>query len=129
MYDLYEKKLKKIKFLIFFFKIDADHLSSNVIFSNLGQKILKLSLPVLWKRFEIKSHQRRARYLKPRRNGRLIPTGGGSRSPPPTLTRVKIATINQGHNGPCLTVNVIPEPDRNRVNLEQQKIKVISRLD
>ena len=44
---------------------------------------------MLWKRFEIKSHQRKARYLKPRRNGRPIPTGGGSRSPPPTLTRVK----------------------------------------
>ena len=38
---------------------------------------------MLWKRFEIKSHQRRAHYLKPRRNGRPIPTGGGSRSPPP----------------------------------------------
>ena len=24
--------------------------------------------------------------------------------------------IDQGHNGPCLTVNFIPEPDRNRVN-------------
>ena len=44
---------------------------------------------MLWKRFEIKSHQRRACYLKPRRNGGPIPTGGGSRSPPPTLTRVK----------------------------------------
>ena len=86
-YDLFEEKVKKSNFFDFFFKIDADHLSSNVIFSNLCQKILKLSLPVLWKRFEIKSHQRRACYLKPRRNGGPIPTGGGSRSPP-TLTRV-----------------------------------------
>ena len=35
---------------------------------------------MLWKRFEIKSHQRRAHYLKPGRNGRPIPTGG---APPP----------------------------------------------
>ena len=46
---------------------------------------------MLWKGFENKSHQRRARYLKPHRNGGPIPTGwGGSRSPPPPLTRVKI---------------------------------------
>ena len=43
---------------------------------------------MLWKRFEIKSHQRRACYLKPHRNGRPIPTGG-ARGAPPTLTRVK----------------------------------------
>ena len=55
----------------------------NFLYNSLCQKILKLSLPVLWKRFEIKSHQRRACYLKPRRNGGPIPTGGGSRSPPP----------------------------------------------
>ena len=89
-YDLFEEKVKKSNFFDFFFKIDADHLSSNVIFSNLCQKNLKLSLPVLWKRFEIKSHQRRACYLKPRRNGGPIPTGGGLEEPPPTLTRVKV---------------------------------------
>ena len=83
-YDLFEKSEKKSNFFDFFFKIDADHLSSNVIFSNLCQKILKLSLPVLWKRFEIKSHQRRAHYLKPRRNGRPIPTGGARGAPPHT---------------------------------------------
>ena len=38
---------------------------------------------MLLKGFENKSHQRRAHYLKPRRNGRPIPTGRGSRSPPP----------------------------------------------
>ena len=80
---MFEEKVKKSNFFNIFFKIDADHLSSNVIFSNWGQKILKLSLPVLWKRFEIKSQQRKAHYLKSRRNGRQIPTGGGSRSPPP----------------------------------------------
>ena len=89
-YDLFEEKVKKSNFFNIFFKIDADHLSSNVIFSNLGQKILKLSLPVVWKRFEIKSHQRWACYLKPRRNGGPIPTGGGLEEPPHTLTRVKI---------------------------------------
>ena len=88
-YDLFQEKLKKSNFFNFFFKIDADHLSSNVIFSNLCQKILKLSLPVLWKRFEIKSHQRRAHYLNPPRNGGRLTAGGGSRSPPPSLIRVK----------------------------------------
>ena len=77
------KKNWKNQSFSFFSKIDADLLPSNARFSNLYQKIQKLSSPVLWKRFEIKSHQRRAHYLKPRRNGRPIPTGGGSRSPPP----------------------------------------------
>ena len=45
---------------------------------------------MLWKRFEIKSHQRRACYLKPHRNGGPIPTGGGGArgAPPHTLTKV-----------------------------------------
>ena len=39
---------------------------------------------MFWKRFEIKSHQRRARYLKQRRNGGPIRTrGGGARGAPP----------------------------------------------
>ena len=52
-YDLFQEKLKKSNFFIFFFKIDADLLSSNARFSNLCQKIQKLSSPVLWKRFKI----------------------------------------------------------------------------
>ena len=44
---------------------------------------------MLWKRFEIKSDQRRACYLKPHRNGSSIPTGGGeAQGAPPTLARV-----------------------------------------
>ena len=38
-YDLFQEKLKKSNFFIFFFKIDADLLSSNARFSNLCQKI------------------------------------------------------------------------------------------
>ena len=26
--------------------------------------------------------------------------------------------LAQGHNGPALTLNIIPEPDRNRVNAQ-----------
>ena len=59
----FRKKLKKANFPKFFVKINADHLSSSADFSNLCQKISKLSLPVLWKGFEIKSHQRRTHYL------------------------------------------------------------------
>ena len=78
------KKIRKNQiFWIFFFKIDTDQLSSIAIFSNLWQGITKLSCSMFWKGFEDKSHQRRAHYLKPRRNGGPIPTGGGSRSPPP----------------------------------------------
>ena len=62
-YDLFEKKLKKSNFSDFFVKIDADHLSSLADFSNLCQKNSKLSLPVLWQGFEVKSHQRRTFYL------------------------------------------------------------------
>ena len=41
---------------------------------------------MLWKGIEIKSHQRRAHYLKPPKNGGQITTGGGvSRHPPGTI--------------------------------------------
>ena len=62
-YDLFEKKLKKSNFSDFFVKTDSDHLSSIAYFSNLCQKISKLSLSVLWRGFEIKSHQRWTHYL------------------------------------------------------------------
>ena len=88
-YDLCEEKLKKQILFIFFFKIDAVHLSSNGGFSNLCQKILKPNLPVLWKGFEIKSHQRRAHCLNPPRNGGRLAAGGGFPEPPPSLIRVK----------------------------------------
>ena len=41
-----------------------------------------------WKGFENKSHQRRAHHLKPRRNGRSIPTGGLEDPPSPILARL-----------------------------------------
>ena len=78
-----KKNWKKSHFYFFFVKIFADLMSSIANFSNLCKEIKKLSCSVLWKRFEIKSHQRRAHYLKPCRNDRPIPTRGGSRSPPP----------------------------------------------
>ena len=62
-YDLFENFLKKSNFSDFFFKTDADHLSSFANFSKLCQKISKLSLSVLWRGFEIKSQQRRTHYL------------------------------------------------------------------
>ena len=64
---------------------------TNAIYSLIFAPIqmASISMEFLWigKGFENKRHQRRAHYLKPRRNGRPIPTGGGSRSPP-TLVRV-----------------------------------------
>ena len=81
----FKKNWKNQIFSFFFFKMDADLLSSNGRFSNLCQKILKLSSPVLWKGFEVKSHQRRAHYLNPLRNGGRLTTRGGSRSPPPPV--------------------------------------------
>jgi len=47
----------------------------------LCQTISKLNLPVLWEGFEIKSHQRRAQYLNPPRNGRWLAAGGATRAP------------------------------------------------
>ena len=88
-YDLFEKIWKKSNFSDFFFKTDADHLSSFANFSNLYQKISKLSLSVLWKGFEIKSHQRRTHYLKRPRNGGRIPAWGGGGHPPPPLLGLK----------------------------------------
>ena len=80
---IYLKKFEKNQiFPIFFFKTDADHLSSFANFSNLYQKISKLSLSVLWKGFEIKSHQRRTHYLERPRNGGRIPARGGGGHPP-----------------------------------------------
>ena len=58
-----------------------------------AKKILELSQPVLWKGFEIKSHQRRARYLKRRRNGDRYVLGG-ARGAPPTLAGVKELSRN-----------------------------------
>ena len=50
---------------------------------------------MLWKGFENKSHQRRARYLKWSRNGGLIRTegGGGLKETPHTLARVKFTKL------------------------------------
>ena len=62
-YDLFEKNLKKSNFSNFFFKTDADHFSLSAYFSNLCQEISKLSSSVLWRSFEIKTHQRRTHYL------------------------------------------------------------------
>ena len=92
MYDLFQEKLKKP---IFFFKIDGDHLSSNARFPNLCKKILKLSSPVLWKGFEIKSHQRRAHYLNSLRNGRRLAARGGSRSPLPVWLGLRSFQISE----------------------------------
>ena len=83
------KKCKKIKFLKNFFQNFFWPVVFDWKFFKFVKKISKLSCSIFWKGFENKSHQRRAHYLKPRRNGGPIPTGGGSRSPPPTLTRVK----------------------------------------
>ena len=70
---IYLKEIeKKSIFSDFFVKIDSDHLFLFAYFSNMCQRISKLSLPVPWKGFEIKSHQVRAHYLKPLRNGRQI---------------------------------------------------------
>ena len=53
--------------------------------------MLKLSLHVLWKGFEVKSHQTRAHYLN--RNGGQLAAGGGAPEVPqsPSLIRVKWA--------------------------------------
>ena len=37
--------------------------------------------------------------------------------------------IDRGHNGPCPTVNVIPEPDRNRVKVGGQLNVNYSKLE
>ena len=44
---------------------------------------------MLWKGFEIKSHQRRAHYLNPLRNGGRLAAGGGLPESPPSVIRVK----------------------------------------
>ena len=102
---MFEEKLKKSNFFNFFVKIDADHLSSIACFSNLCQKIWNLSQPVLWKHFEIKSHQRRAHYLKRHRNGGPLRTGGGLEEPPPphwlglTLMKLNFLCIKNHEGG------------------------------
>ena len=54
----------------------------------------KLSCSMIWKAYEDKSHQRRACYLKPHRNGGPIPTGGGALGAPPPLARVNSHTFD-----------------------------------
>ena len=78
------KKNWKNHFLNFFFsKSTLTSCLQTHVSQICAKKFKKLSLPVLWKRFEIKSHQRRAHYLNPPRNGGRLTAGGGSRSPPP----------------------------------------------
>ena len=66
------RKIEKTSLSFFSVKIDADLLSSITNFSNLSPEVWKLSWSMLWKGFEIKSHQGRAQYLKPSKNGRWI---------------------------------------------------------
>ena len=81
-YDLFQEKLKKSFFKFFFSKSTLTSCLQTHVSQICAKKFKKLSLPVLWKRFEIKSHQRRAHYLNPPRNGGRLTAGGGSRSPP-----------------------------------------------
>ena len=77
-------------FFDFFVKIYADHLFLFPYFSNMYHRISKLSLPVPWKGFEIKSHQVRAHYLKPLRNGRQISPVVVPDATPPVLLGLKV---------------------------------------
>ena len=91
-YDLIEEqKLKKNS--NYFVKFDADHFSSSAHYSNLCQKYSKLSSLVLWKCFEIKSHERGAHYIYGPRNGapnegRLSNGGRAPGAPLPSPIRV-----------------------------------------
>ena len=79
-YDLIEEKFKKSDYFLFFCQNQCWPPPSIAHFSNLCQKILKLSSPVLWKGFEIKIHQRRAHYINPPRYGEWLAARG--REPP-----------------------------------------------
>ena len=59
----FSKKIEKIKFFRFFFQNRCWPLFSSAQFSNLCQKTSKLSSSVLWRVFEIKTHQRRTHYV------------------------------------------------------------------
>ena len=82
------KKCKKIKFLKNFFQNFFWPVVFDWKFFKFVKKISKLSCSIFWKGFENKSHQRRAHYLKPLRNGGPIPTGG-LKEPLFALIRVK----------------------------------------
>ena len=55
---------------------------------------------MLWKGFEDKSHQRRAHYLKPRGNGRPIPTGAARGAPLPHWLGLSINLLHKQCFGP-----------------------------
>ena len=83
---------------------------------------------MFWKRFENKSHQRRAHYLKPRRNGGPMPTGGGGggglKEPPHTHTDLKPKIwfgnwayfIKLGLYRPSKNCNILPKFNQNCKN-------------
>ena len=48
---------------------------------------------MLWKRFEIKSHQRRAHYLNWPRNGRRLTAGGGLPEPPSVWLGLSVGNL------------------------------------
>ena len=88
-YDLFEKNKKKSNFFDFFFQNGYWLVVFDCKFFKFLVRNFKTELLYALKGYENKSHQRRAHYLKPRRNGRPIPTGGALGAPPP-LTRVKL---------------------------------------
>ena len=56
---------------------------------------------MLWKGFENKSHQRRAHYLKPPKNGGQITAGGGVLRHPPGLLGLIQDVFNSSHLPIC----------------------------
>jgi hypothetical protein len=54
---LFQKNSEKDDFLLFFIKNYADQMASTANFSQLGEKIKKMSFSGLVRRVEIKSHQ------------------------------------------------------------------------
>ena len=81
-YYLLEKS-KKFNFFQFFFRNLYWPVAFDWKFFKFVVKIFKTEWLYLLERFENKSHQRRAQYLKPRRNGGPIPTGGAWGAPLP----------------------------------------------
>ena len=88
-YDLFEKKTKKMNFLIFWLKIGRIRYLRRPISQNFQKNPKNLTSPVNIKCFNLKSHQQLKKKILSTKKWRQIYSRGGPTGPPPGTQRVK----------------------------------------
>ena len=89
-YDLFEKKTKKMNFLIFWLKIGRIRYLRRPISQNFQKNPKNLTSPVNIKCFNLKSHQQLKKKILSTKKWRQIYSRAGPTGPPPGTQRVKL---------------------------------------